>query len=107
MRIEAAALAALRAYPWPGNVRELENEVRRALVVVDDVIRAEDLSPGLRGGVPSEPSSLDLRAQVDDLERRLVSRALALHEGNQTRAAKALGLSRFGLAKMIKRLDSA
>ncbi|MFI5302957.1 MAG: helix-turn-helix domain-containing protein, partial [Polyangiales bacterium] len=50
------------------------------------------------GGDPS------LRAQVDALEARLVSEALRRANGNQTKAALALGLSRFGLQKMLKRL---
>jgi DNA-binding protein Fis len=41
---------------------------------------------------------------VDDLERKLIKRALELAKGNQTRAAELLGVSRFGLQKMVKRL---
>jgi transcriptional regulator with GAF, ATPase, and Fis domain len=66
----------------------------------------EHLSPELReprrnskdGGPPG------LRDQLDSLERRLVTEALRRAAGNQTHAAKALGVSRFGLQKMMKRL---
>jgi DNA-binding protein Fis len=47
---------------------------------------------------------LDLRAAIDTLERDLIERAMRQHGGNQSRAAKALGLSRFGLQKKLKRL---
>jgi serine/threonine-protein kinase PknK len=47
---------------------------------------------------------LQLRSQIDDLERRLIRRALDISKGNQTRAAELLGVSRFGLQKMQKRL---
>jgi transcriptional regulator with GAF, ATPase, and Fis domain len=47
---------------------------------------------------------LDLRTAVDALERKMVTRALREHNGNQTHAARALGLSRFGLQKKLKRL---
>src|SRR6185503_12805473 len=48
-RISRAALDRLVAFPWPGNVRQLENEIRRALVLADDTIDVEHLSPELRG----------------------------------------------------------
>lgn len=105
VRIEPAALAALQRFAWPGNVRQLENEVRRALVLCRDVLRAEHLSDSVRGrGEVVAPASLDVRSQTDALERRLISEALRTSAGNQTKAAKLLGVSRFGLQKMMKRL---
>lgn len=101
----AAATTALCAYAWPGNVRQLENEVRRALVLADDAVDVEHLSRDVRaaeGGAPRD--ELDLRARVDALEKDLVETALDRTDGNQTRAAELLGLSRYGLQKMIKRL---
>jgi serine/threonine-protein kinase PknK len=104
---ERAALDALAAYPWPGNVRQLENEVRRALVLTDDVIRLEHLSPDI--ALAQRPAraaeEFDLRGRVDALEADLVRAALRRTDGNQTRAAELLGLSRFGLQKMMKRLE--
>jgi serine/threonine-protein kinase PknK len=104
---ERAALDALAAYPWPGNVRQLENEVRRALVLTDDVVRLEHLSPEI--ALASRPAraaeEFDLRGRVDALEADLVRAALRRTDGNQTRAAELLGLSRFGLQKMMKRLE--
>jgi transcriptional regulator with GAF, ATPase, and Fis domain/tetratricopeptide (TPR) repeat protein len=110
VRVSRRALAALATAPWPGNVRQLENEIRRALVLGDDALDVEHLSaevahPGLAtregGGAPS------LREQLDALEYRLVREALRKHGGNQTRAAVDLGVSRFGLQKMLKRLGLA
>ena len=105
VRIAREALACLRAFAWPGNVRQLENEVRRALVMADDAIEVEHLSDEVRavaGGAPLD--ELDLKAQTESLERRLIRSALERTRGNQTRAAELLGVSRFGLQKMIKRL---
>ncbi|RYZ01957.1 MAG: GAF domain-containing protein [Myxococcales bacterium] len=104
---ERAALDALAAFPWPGNVRQLENEVRRALVLADDVVRLEHLSPDvILAARPSRPAEeFDLRGRVDALEADLVRAALRRTDGNQTRAAELLGLSRFGLQKMMKRLE--
>jgi transcriptional regulator with GAF, ATPase, and Fis domain len=109
VRVDRAALACLQGYAWPGNVRQLENEVQRALVMATDVIRPEHLSPvvlgtaSVSGAAGESLDALDLRGQTDALEQRLIRRALAEH-GTQTAAAKALGVSRFGLQKMCKRL---
>ncbi|MEO7092356.1 MAG: sigma 54-interacting transcriptional regulator, partial [Polyangiales bacterium] len=107
VKVTRRALAALAAAPWPGNVRQLENELRRALVLCDDTLDLEHLSDEVARtarGVSSAGGDLSLRERVDALERRLVADALRRTAGNQTRAAKALGVSRFGLQKMLKRL---
>ncbi|HEY2409939.1 MAG TPA: sigma 54-interacting transcriptional regulator [Polyangiaceae bacterium] len=105
--VARSAMDALCAYPWPGNVRQLENEIRRALVMADDTITLEQLTPEVaRGrGVGGRSGGLNLRERVDALEVELVQSALRRTEGNQTRAAEILGLSRFGLQKMMKRLE--
>ncbi|MFT5355398.1 MAG: DNA-binding NtrC family response regulator [Polyangiales bacterium] len=95
------ALDALSAGSWPGNVRQLQNELERARVLADDVIKLEHLSPELRG---AGSKSSHLRSQVDALEARLVKDALVRNNGNVTRSAADLGLSRYGLQKMMKRL---
>jgi transcriptional regulator with GAF, ATPase, and Fis domain len=101
------ALERLSSFDWPGNIRQLENEVRRALVLCDERVEVEHLSPELRerSGRTTRPGhELDLRGRVDALEAELVGAALERTGGNQTRAAELLGLSRFGLQKMMKRL---
>ncbi len=107
VRVSSEAMGRLTAYSWPGNVRQLENEVRRALVLCDEVIRTEHLTAEVRGGgagTGEQATGLDVRARVDALERELVREALERTRGNQTKAAQLLGLSRFGLQKMMKRL---
>jgi serine/threonine-protein kinase PknK len=114
VQVTRLAMDALVAFSWPGNVRQLENELRRALVLSDGVIDETHLSPELRGlaGLAGadgarrhdEPEGLELRARLDALEVRLVKEALSRTRGNQTQAAKLLGVSRFGLQKMMKRL---
>ncbi len=110
IRVTKNALAVLATAPWPGNVRQLENELRRALVLCDEVLDVEHLSPEIltpRGAGRGGEGPLTLRDQLDALERRLVHDALRRASGNQTHAARALGVSRFGLQKMIKRLGLA
>ncbi len=110
MKVSWGAWSKLEGYAWPGNVRELENEVRRALAPCEGVIREEELSAQVvgrtaqRGGAMG---SMNSRERLDGLERELVEEALAKTGGNQTRAARMLGVSRYGLQKMIKRLGAA
>jgi transcriptional regulator with PAS, ATPase and Fis domain len=107
VRLSRSALDALSAFAWPGNVRQLENEMRRALVLCDDVIELEHLSPEVRereGAEAARADGFNLRRRLDALEAELVRAALRRTQGNQTRAAELLGVSRFGLQKMIKRL---
>jgi transcriptional regulator with GAF, ATPase, and Fis domain len=107
VRMSRAAAEALAAFSWPGNVRQLENEIRRALVLADDIVQLEHLSAEIQNPTGSEAArsdGLNLRRRLDALEADLVRAALRRTDGNQTRAAELLGVSRFGLQKMMKRL---
>jgi transcriptional regulator with GAF, ATPase, and Fis domain len=105
--ITRAALRALQQHAWPGNVRELENAVARACALGGPVIDVEDLPEAVahaRMTAPSPAGDLTLKPALDALERAYVDAALARANGNQTVAARLLGLSRFGLQKKLKRL---
>ncbi|MFV8756423.1 sigma 54-interacting transcriptional regulator [Nannocystaceae bacterium ST9] len=108
LELSAAALRKLTIHPWPGNVRELENEVSRWLALCEQRVLPEDLSPtiGAATGEIEDPDDLGLRPRVDRLERELIAKAMQRTGGNQTQAAALLGLSRFGLQKKLKRLES-
>ncbi len=101
-RLKRRALDRLTAHTWPGNIRQLENEIRRALVLADDDIDLTHLSDDVLGRAQREPTTLRLR--IDALERDLLVQALERANGNQSQAARELGISRFGLQKMVKRL---
>ena len=106
VKVTRAAMDRLAAFPWPGNVRQLENEIRRAFVLADDRIDVGELSDDVSRGGPNAArnAGVGLKARVDALEMQLVKDALERTKGNQTRAAEALGVSRFGLQKMMRRL---
>jgi len=106
IKVTRAAMDRLGAFPWPGNVRQLENEIRRAFVLADDRIDVAELSEEVSQGGPNAArnAGVGLKARVDALEAQLVKDALERTKGNQTRAAEALGISRFGLQKMMRRL---
>jgi len=104
----------LCSYAWPGNIRQLENEVRWLLASCRrPVIEPGDLSPsiratagrslGLAGSTVEVPLRSTLAESVEELERRLVREAMAETDGNQTRAARQLGLSRQGLHNKLNR----
>ncbi|MEZ4368107.1 MAG: sigma 54-interacting transcriptional regulator [Kofleriaceae bacterium] len=107
-RLTHAATRALAAHAWPGNVRELENALARAIALGGDVIDLEDLPDAVlarRGRTPTAaPDDLRLRPAIDELERSYLAAAMARAGGNQTVAARLLGLSRFGLQKKLRRL---
>jgi DNA-binding NtrC family response regulator len=93
------AWSLLIRYDYPGNVRELENIVQRAVILSrGDTITTEELPLVVRG-LPEEPASHadgeaeSLPARVEKLEQGLVFEALRIAGGNQSRAAKQLGIS--------------
>ncbi len=130
-----AAVAALQSHSWPGNVRELKNAAERAMfhwsrasgpaqiesVTIDPFDQAgapkgaqigADAADGsaARAPVPRAAPALtgptnDLRAHLDEIERRLVTDALAVAGGSQTRAAKGLGLSYDQLRGIVRKHD--
>jgi DNA-binding NtrC family response regulator len=97
---EAAALRALTEHPWPGNVRELDHAVERAvLMTAGPEIKADDL--GLRAGGEREARLDDM--SLEEVECFLIKKALARYDGNVSRAAEALGLSRSALYRRLQR----
>jgi two-component system NtrC family response regulator len=96
----ADALAALGGHNWPGNVRELQNRVKRAVIMAEGpVLTAHDLDLG----VPDvAPGIVDLRKAREQAERGALQRALMQEQGNLSRAAKLLGISRPTLYDLMR-----
>jgi DNA-binding NtrC family response regulator len=105
--LSEACKAILLDHDWPGNVRELQNEMERAVTLVDagKPIEPDLLSEGVREGSARADGddAGSLRQQVDQHERQLLERALERHDWNQTQTAADLGLTRQGLVKKLKR----
>ena len=113
-RLSQTALDILMQYHWPGNVRELENVIERALLVCDgDTILSAHLPPSLQPPSCSYPAPiqtgmegknrLSLAAQVENLERELITEALTVTRGNQSQAAQYLDTSLRILGYKIRR----
>jgi transcriptional regulator with GAF, ATPase, and Fis domain/tetratricopeptide (TPR) repeat protein len=108
--VDQEAMALLTAYSWPGNVRELENEVKKALALSGEGITADDLSPhiqGPRAGQEPElvPARGSLKETMEATERSIIVRVLEETGGNQTQAARKLGISRVWLRKKMEKYD--
>jgi DNA-binding NtrC family response regulator len=99
---DAQAMKALLEHSWPGNVRELEHVVERAVLMANGPSIA-------RGDLGLQATTSESMAQrmddmtLEEVEALLVRKALVRYEGNVSRAAEALGLSRSALYRRIQR----
>jgi two-component system response regulator HupR/HoxA len=123
IQISPETVDLLMVCDWQGNVRQLTNEIQRIIARAEDgtMITPEHLSPELkRASVSMSPPSssvtpfgsaappsehLTLPDAIADLERRMITEALRKHDGNITRAARDLGLTRRGLQLKLGRYD--
>lgn len=94
------ARLALQKHAWPGNVRELRNAVERAkLLATDHIVRAADLTlPSQLGASGPGPAS------AEDVTREAIETSLRQSDGNISRAAQRLGISRQALYRRMERL---
>jgi transcriptional regulator with PAS, ATPase and Fis domain len=111
-KLSSEALAAFVAYAWPGNVRELESMVERILLLSEgDEVRLIDLPAALRMHVDVNAGPAvelpDDGLDLELLERSLILRALDKAEGNVSRAARLLGLSRRTLQYRLEKIQTA
>jgi two-component system response regulator AtoC len=107
--LAAEALTLLEHYDWPGNVRELRNLMERAAVLCSkaqvDAGLVRMLLPAVSPSPPAEsgPQSLQLDAAVEEVERKLILRALSAAQDNKAEAARLLGISERTLWYKLKR----
>jgi two-component system response regulator AtoC len=129
-KLSAEVARVISSHSWPGNIRELRNVVDRAVVLCEsDELSAADLllheepsypeamgeqapqpersgdstTVGLAPLVPNSGERPELRGKMEDFERETIVEALARTRGNQTQAAKLLGIARRTLIKKIVR----
>jgi len=110
-QLDPRARDLLLAYPWPGNVRELSHVIERAVLwskgPMLDVehlaleVPADQVEPGADG--PAVPANRPAGMELDQWERSLIEQALRESDGNQTRAAQRLGISRDTLRYRLKK----
>jgi DNA-binding NtrC family response regulator len=109
--VSPAALDVLAGYHWPGNVRELRNVIERAFILhaSADEIRPEHLPPELRKLPPQKkqeklvPQVAEQGIVLEDVEKKLITEAMERANGNQSKAARLLGISRDTLRYRLKK----
>jgi DNA-binding NtrC family response regulator len=106
-RLSQAAMQQLFAYRWPGNVRELEGVIQRAVVLTSSpVLQPDDLELG-EPLLPDAPGAGSLRKAkamaIDQFERAYLTRLLAAHQGNISRAARAAGKERRAFQRLLRK----
>jgi transcriptional regulator with GAF, ATPase, and Fis domain len=121
--VDAKTMEMLQRYSWPGNIRELQNVLERWAIICDSEEISMDESwlprepagpsepvsgalPQRRSDLLPEPASdlpINLRAHIEEAEWKLIGRAMSEAGGNQSAAARRLGMSRGSLIVRLKR----
>jgi DNA-binding NtrC family response regulator len=105
---EPKAREVLKNYHWPGNVRQLANAIERAKILADnELIQFDNLPPEVIRHAPGKSSSAKLDPGVDlaALNRAHVVQAMQRELGNKMRAARALGVSRRSLYRLLEKFN--
>jgi DNA-binding NtrC family response regulator len=103
-KISEPALKKLQAYAWPGNVRELQHAVERAVIMTDhEVLQPEDfLLTSLHG---EESTMVFHDYNLEEVEKTVIRKALDKHDGNISKSAEELGLTRASLYRRMEKYD--
>jgi DNA-binding NtrC family response regulator len=102
-RLTADALERLTAFDWPGNVRALRHAVERAVILSEgSALEAEDFSLP-REPRPGQPDAASDGLNLGSVERNTIQQALSQHDGNVSRAAQSLGLTRASLYRRMQK----
>jgi DNA-binding NtrC family response regulator len=103
--IAPESVGLLESYDWPGNVRELKNVIQRAALVCDgEVLLPEHIPPRFRPGRHVYPSvTFEVGTPLEQVEREMINRALAVARNNRKRAAELLGISRRALYNKLSK----
>ena len=109
--VSHSAMQALLEYPWPGNIRELKNLIERVMILENkEIIDMPDLPREILGQEPSHSAEQTFSLPpggvvLEDVERSLIEQSLKRTGGNQTRAARLLGLTRDTLRYRLKKFE--
>lgn len=103
-KFSEATVKRLEKYHWPGNVRELQHAVERAVIMSrDNILQPEDFFFNA-SNQPKDQSEINLEQyNLEDVERILIRKVLAKHNGNITHAAQELGLTRSSLYRRLEK----
>jgi two-component system, NtrC family, response regulator HydG len=106
VEIDEKAQQKLRQYAFPGNIRELQHSIERAVIMADNqaiTARDLDLNSSIENPVMMVQESTTLR--IDEIEKSTILKAIERHDGNITKAARELGLTRTALYRRLGKYD--
>ena len=104
--IDEKAKEKLRKYAFPGNIRELQHSIERAVIMSDNQeLTARDLDLNSSLETPIIVSSENSTLRIDELEKSTILKAIERHDGNITKAARELGLTRTALYRRLGKYD--
>ncbi len=104
--LEPEVLPILERYSWPGNVRQLQNALDRAKILADrDVILAENLPPEIVNTAHARTTTADTDVDLDTLTREHVLETYHRHDSNKARTARALGIGRRTLYRLLEKYN--
>jgi len=98
------AIHKLKKYNWPGNIRELQHALERAIIMTDqDFLSAEDFQFLLPGGQANTVDTGTDNLNLDNVEKSVIQKAINIHDGNISKAAEELGLTRASLYRRLEK----
>ncbi|MDZ7900246.1 MAG: sigma-54 dependent transcriptional regulator [Arcicella sp.] len=104
--IDEKAKEKLRKYAFPGNIRELQHSMERAVIMSDNQeLTARDLELSSSLETPIIVSNESSTLRIDELEKSTILKAIERHDGNITKAARELGLTRTALYRRLGKYD--
>jgi DNA-binding NtrC family response regulator len=98
--IAPEAMDKLKRYAWPGNIRELQHSIERAVIMTDSG-QLQETDFLLSRSLTSNPSANTLN--LDEVEKSAIAKALQMHNGNISKAADELGLTRASLYRRMEK----
>ncbi|MBZ0244623.1 MAG: sigma-54 dependent transcriptional regulator [Cyclobacteriaceae bacterium] len=101
IKMDKAIFTKLKKYPWPGNIRELQHAIERAVILTDGkVIHSADL---LINSIPAKSQEPTQQLTMEEMEKLFILESLDAHEGNVTKTARTLGMTRTALYRRMKK----
>ena len=98
----SSAIKKLQKYSWPGNIRELQHGIERAIIMSDgDILSADDFFFLTQGVELSD--QVEDNMNLEEVEKRVIQKAINQHGGNISKAAKELGLTRASLYRRLEK----
>jgi two-component system, NtrC family, response regulator HydG len=100
--IDPATLKYFESYEWPGNIRELQHAIERSVILCDSqILKLSDISLFPNANIESDDSFRTMN--LEEIEKQIIQKALLKFEGNVSKAAKELGLTRTSLYRRMEK----